>query len=194
MMSKMDEIFKKVLNDEYIFNSLYDQNKKESIPKLFDREQWHELRKLFIGRNKDKFIEMVGGRMDVIRNQEQNTTDWRRKRIDELKRRAEWLKTAYTEKPHLLELLFETLNWYGLVECKLPNMDDYGKVIERYELSIVLQFFTDKIGRANFPQNRALERVLEYVKELYNSGFSPEEIAYFVRKVDSLEKYWEVIE
>ena len=43
-------------------------------------------------------------------------------------------------------------------------------------------------------KGKALERVLEYVKELYIAGISPEEIAYFVRKLESLTKYWEVIE
>jgi hypothetical protein len=73
-------------------------------------------------------------------------------------------------------------------------MENYGKVIERYDLSIVEQYFMGKIERSSYPQNIALERVLEYVKELYMAGISPEEIAYFVRKLKSLIKYWEVIE
>lgn len=194
MMSKMDEVFKRVLNDKDIFDSPYDRNKGKTIPKLFDEKYWEELRKLFKARNKDKFSQMVENRISELEKQDHNASTWRRQKISELKQYAEWLKRAFDEKPCLLEDLFETLSWYGLVECKLPTMDDYGKVIERYELSIVLQFFSDKIGRAKFPQNRALKKILEYVKELFSLGFSPEEIAYFIRKVDSLEKYWEIIE
>jgi len=115
-------------------------------------------------------------------------------KINELKQRGEWLKSAFDNKPHLLKQLFENLEWYGLVECKLPTMDSYGKVIERYNITMVEQYFVDKIKRSSYPQNRALEKVLEYVKELYIAGISPEEIAYFVRKLNSLTKYWEVIE
>jgi len=194
MMSKMDEVFKRVLNDKDIFDSPYDRNKAKTIPKLFDEKYWEELRKLFKAKNKDKFSQMVENRISELEKQKHNASTWRRQKITELKQHAKWLKRAFDEKPFLLEDLFETLSWYGLVECKLPNMDDYGKVIERYELSIVLQFFSDKISRENFPQNRALKKILEYVKELFSLGFSPEEIAYFIRKVDSLKKYWEVIE
>ena len=94
--------------------------------------------------------------------------------------------------------LFDNLDWYGLVECKLPkpsSMDDYGKVIERYDLSIVEHFFVDKISKESNPyRQKALRKLLEYVKELYDLNISVEEIAYFVRKLDSLEKYWEIIE
>ncbi|WP_461863696.1 hypothetical protein, partial [Thermococcus sp.] len=104
------------------------------------------------------------------------------------------LKNSVDEKPNLLYELLNTLDSYALVKCNLPNMENYGKVIERYNLSIVEQYFMDKIRRASYPQNKALERILEYVKELYSAGFSSEEIGYFVRKVNSLTKYWEVIE
>lgn len=195
MMNKLDEVFKKILNDTDIFDSPYDQRDRKIIPKLFEGDKWQKLKKLFSEGNKVKFLEVIDARIEEIIKQEQNVKDWRLERINELKQRAEWLRRSFDEKPYLLKEVFETLSWYGLVKCKLPSsMDNYGKVIERYELSIVCQFFTDKISRANFPQNKALRKILEYVKELFNLGFSPEEIAYFVRKVDSLEKYWEVIE
>ncbi len=194
MTSKMDEVFKKVLNDRDIFNSPYDRNKRDNIPKLFEKDSWKELGRLFNEGKRDEFISKVDSRIREIENQEQRTNSWRREKINELKKRGEWLKSAFDNKPYLLKQLFENLEWCGLVECKLPNMDSYGKVIERYNITTVEQYFVDKIKRTSYPQNRALERVLEYVKELYISGISPEEIAYFVRKLNSLTKYWEVIE
>lgn len=35
MISEIDEVFKKVLNDRDIFDSPYDRNKRDNIPKLF---------------------------------------------------------------------------------------------------------------------------------------------------------------
>ena len=194
MVSKIDEVFRKVLNDREIFDSPYDKNTRAPIPKLFEGNSWKELERLFNEGRKDEFIEKIDSRIREIENQERSASGWRRNKINELKQRAEWLKSAFDSKPHLLKDSFENLRWYGLVECKLPRMEDYGKVIERYDISIVEQYFVDKIKRASFPQNRALEKILEYVKELHTAGISPEEIAYLVRKIDSLAKYWEVIE
>lgn len=194
MTSKIDEVFRKVLNDREIFDSPYDMNTKKPIPKLFEGDSWKELERLFKERRKNEFIAKIDSRIREIERQEQRTSKWRRNKINELKQRAEWLKSAFDNKPNLLRELFENLEWYGLVECKLPRMEDYGKVIERYDISIVEQYFVDKIKRASYPQNRALEKILEYVKELHTAGISPEEIAYLVRKIDSLTKYWGVIE
>jgi len=194
MTSKIDEVFRKVLNDREIFDSLYDRNTEELIPKLFEGDSWKELGRLFSEGKKDEFMEKIYSRIKEIENQERGTSKWRCDRINELKQRTVWLKSAFDNKPNLLKNLFENLEWYGLVECKLPNMDQYGKVVERYNISVVEQYFIDKIKRSSRLQKKALEKILDYIKELYNSGVSPEEIAYFVRKINSLAKYWEVIE
>lgn len=144
MMSKMDEVFRKVLNDKEIFDSPYDRYTRTPIPKLFEGASWKELGGLFNEGRKDEFIEKIESRIKEIENQEQRARGWRRDKINELKQRAEWLKLAFDNKPNLLKDLFENLEWYGLVECKLPRMEDYGKVIERYDISIVEQYFVDK--------------------------------------------------
>jgi len=194
MMSKMDEVFRKVLNDREIFDSPYDRNAREPIPKLFEGKEWKELEQLFNEERKSEFVEKIDSRIREIEDQERRARGWRRERIKELKQRAEWLKSAFNNKPYLLKQLFVTLEWYGLVECKLPNMENYGKVIEKHEISMVKEYFCDKIHRTCYPQNKALEKVFEYVKELYDAGIPLEKIAYSVRKLNSLTKYWEVIE
>ncbi len=200
MMSKMDEVLRKVLNDRDIFDTPYDKKTKVPIPKLFDTSDWKELEKLFHGGKKKEFTDKVDQRIREIENREQKNqgggSRWRRLRIDELKQRSEWLKSAFDNKPNLLKQLFEYLDWYGLVKCKLPTMDQYGKVIERYDISIVEEYFIDKMKRSSSKdyETKALKKALEYVKVLFNSGVSREEIAYFVRKLNSLTKYWEVIE
>jgi hypothetical protein len=190
----MEEVYRKVLNDGDVFDSPYDRRRGNTIPKLFENQDWKKLGNLFRNMNKDEYERMIQKRVQEIRDQEKsNRNGYRGKRIEELERLADSLKMAYETKPSLLKQLFETLNWYGLVECKLPAMEDFGKVIERYEMSVVEQFFSDKISKANYVEKKALKKVLEYVKELYESGSSLEEIAYFARKLESLKEYWKVI-
>jgi len=191
MMSKIDEVFRKVLNDRDIF-----WHKVE----IFNEKEWVELRQTF---------------NDYIRNNNRNSKDFVKRKIDEkiefierknirhddknkVLRLLVALKNSVDEKPNLLYGLLNTLNSYALVKCNLPSsrsMEIFGKVIERYDISIVEQYFVDKIRReSDSHKRRALEKVLEYVKELHTAGISLEEIAYLVRKIDSLTKYWEVIE
>jgi len=193
-MSKMDEVLKKVLNNEDIFNSPYDKRSRSTIPVLFRGVEWNqELRSFFEKNDKGKYIELIDSRIQNIRQSEKNANQWRKEKIKYLETLADCLKNAFNDKRNLLQQLFNNLNWFGLVECKLPEMDDYGKVVERYDIVIVEQYFIDKINRISFPHNKALSNVLEYVKDLYNSNVSTEEIAYFVRKLNSLTTYWEVL-
>ena len=89
--------------------------------------------------------------------------------------------------------MFDKLNSFGIIECKLPNMEDYGKVIENHSISTVEQYFLSKIDRASVYQKRALKKTLEYVKELYAMNLDILEIAFFVRKLNSLALFMEVI-
>ncbi|WP_427338334.1 hypothetical protein [Caloranaerobacter sp. DY30410] len=191
MMSKIDEVFKKILNDTDIFDS----PRGEEDLKLFKEDDWKKLKELLDEDRRDEFKEKVDNMLDKKIKKVQQKKIWSREdRIKELKQRAEWLKSAFDNKPYLLRQLIEILDWYGLVECKLPNMETYGKIIEKYEISIVEEYLSDKIRRTNYSQRKALEKVFEYIKELYHAGVSSERIAYFVRKLNSLTKYWEVIE
>ena len=194
MMSKMDEVFKRVLNDEDIFSSPYDKDKREKLPKLFEGKEWSEILYGFFNRgDQEKFNGLVDINLKKVLSREKNSGRRKQSKISDLKKLANDLKSAFVKKRNLLRNMFGNLNWFGLVTCNLPDMDDYGGVIERYEKSVVEVYFVDKIKRAYFPQNRAIGRVLEYVKELYFSKVSAEEISYFVRKLKSLEKYWEVL-
>lgn len=177
MISKMNEIFKKVLNDRDIFWM------RELI---FNEKEWAELKKVI--DNPDNFIKIVDNKIESIKSNDKNKKD-----IEESTKLCEGLKSAIRETPNLLNQIFDVLKSFGVVRCNLPNMDDYGKVVERYGMSTVEQFFLDKIRRENSQyKKKAMVKVLEYVKELHNSNLSSEQIAYFVRKLDSLKTFWEV--
>jgi hypothetical protein len=191
MISKIDEVFRKVLNDREIF-----WHKIE----IFNEKEWTELQQIFddyIKNNKKDSKDLVKRKIDekIKFIQRRNIRDEDKNKILKL---LAALKNSVDEKPNLLYELLNTLNSYALVKCNLPSsrsMEIFGKVIERYDISTVKHFFITKISKEGNPHVRkALKKVLEYAEELYISGVSPEKIAYFVRKLNSLEKYWEVIE
>jgi len=185
MMNKMDEVFRKVLNDQDIF---------WIRSEIFSISEWRELKEA--SRQPEEYKKVVKQKIQSL-EEERNASNERRKGdIKESKQLLNNLLNVLEQKPNILNQMFNYLDSYGLVKCNLPSassMDDYGKVIERYGLSTVEQFFMDKIKREkDRHKKRALTRVLEYVKELYNSNQSALEIAYFVRKLNSLTIFWEV--
>lgn len=185
MISKMDEIFRKVLNDRDIF-----WMKKE----IFNETEWNELKQS--RNNRDDFTRIVANKTKSLEDEKSRTSNRDKKDVEEAIKLCKWLKSAITEKPNILDQILNLLKAYGVVKSNLPNnMDNYGKVIERYGISTVEQFFLDKIKRENNKHKRkALTKVLEYVKELYSANLSPLEIAYFVRKLGSLKTFWNIWE
>lgn len=194
-MSKIDDVFRNVLNDDDIFESKYDFKRKGKFPKLFEVSTWKQLGERFTAKDEAAFLKIIEERIQTITKKQAEYGKWER----DLKRQADWLKKAYREKPYLLADVLANFSWYGAMECNLPAMDSYGKVIERYDRAIVETFFMEKISKemdrdGTFNRRgKALTKALEYVKELYDAEVSVEEIAYFVRKLNALKEYWEVI-
>ncbi len=192
MMSKIDEVFRKVLNDRDIFWHKI---------KIFTKKEWTELQQLFDdyfrNNNKDS-KDFLKGKIDEKIKFFQKRDDTQHEDKNKILKLLKALKNSVDEKPNLLYELLHTLDSYALVKCNLPSsrsMEIFGKVIERNDISTVKHFFITKINKESNPHiKKALKKVLEYVEELHISGTSPEKIAYFVRKLNSLEKYWEVIE
>jgi len=189
MMSNMDKVFRRILNDKDIFWS-----QKE----IFNKEEWLSLKEKFRNGNMDEFERVI---REKIKDYDQKITQTKDKKEKEKFQKAQTycksLINAMNDKLNLINNLFEYLDSFGLVKSNLPSpsaMDDYGKVIERYGLGIVQQFFMDKIKKENDRhRQKALIKLLEYVKELYHSNQSPVEVAYFVRKLNSLTALWEVL-
>jgi uncharacterized protein YaaR (DUF327 family) len=195
MMSDMDTILKKILNDRDIF-----YHEKE----IFTKSEWNWLREKFINKNLEEYKNIIQGKINEYNQKiNQATNNKEKEKFQRAKKLCQSLINAIPEsdksgKPNLLNTLFEYLDSFGLVKSNLPSpssMDDYGKVIERYDISIVEQYFLDKISREdNLHTKNALKKLLEYVKELYQSNQSPLEIAYFIRKLNSLTTLWEVLD
>jgi len=189
MMSNMDKVFRRILNDKDIF-----WPQKE----IFNKEEWLSLKEKFRNGKMDEFEKVIQEKIidyDQKINQANNNKE--KEKLQKAQTYCKSLINAMNDKPNLLNTLFEYLDSFGLVKSNLPSpsaMDDYGKVIERYDISIVEHYFLDKINRENNMHTKnALKKLLEYVKELYQSNQSPLEIAYFIRKLNSLTTLWEVL-
>lgn len=183
----LDEIMRRVLNDPDIFYISYT---------IFDEAEWKNIGEEF---QKGNFAEVNAGIHKKI-DQLQSALNYERNRKKELEKAiklTEALKSAINNKPYILKEMFSTLDRFGLVKSNLPSysvLNDFGKVIENHNRSIVEQYFLYKIDKEKkrFRRN-ALKRTLEYLKELYTMKFDTLEIAFFIRKLDSLNQFMEVI-
>lgn len=189
----LDDVIIRILNDPDIFSPPYDKNARSTIPLLFETEEWERLKEAFERKDKDSFNSIVDNKCQELQQKAKNANHWRNKKIKDTIELGALLKEAYDQKPYLLEQMLDKLDSFGLVECKLPNMEDYGKVIENHPLATVEQYFISKIDRAAGYKKRPLRKTLEYVKELYAMNLDVIEIAFFVRKLNSLTQFMEVI-
>lgn len=188
-----DDVMRRVMNDSDIFSPPYDKNARTTLPLLFEKNDWKKLKEVFEKGDKDSFDSIVDEQCRKLQQKEQNARGWRKNQIRNIKGLGSFLKKSYEQKPFFLTEMFNKLDSFGIMECKLPNMEDYGKVIENHNRSTVEQFFLNKIGKAEIHQKRALRKTLEYLKELYSMNLDILEIAFFIRKLNSLTEFMEVI-
>lgn len=189
----LDDVMRRIINDTDIFSPPYDRNTRTVLPLLFEKNDWKNLKEVFEKKDKASFDFIVDEQCKKLQEKEQNAKGWRRDQIDSIMRLGSSLKKAYDQKPFFMEEMFDVLDSFGIMKCNLPNMEEYGKVIENHNRTTVEQFFLNKIDRAGSPQKRALRKILEYLKELYAMNLDILEIAFFIRKLNSLTEFIEVI-
>jgi hypothetical protein len=162
---------------------------------IISKSDWSEFREALERNDKDRLtsvLESAGKTITVRINEEQDNK--RKENLEEAKALFTGLKTHVDEGSPLVRDLVDQLDTFGPLRSNLPNMEDFGKVIEGYGRSTAEQFFLYKIQKEKSPRRRdALIALFEVVKELYEQHVSPLEIAFFVRKVDSLTQIVEVL-
>ncbi len=178
----LDDVMRRILNDPDIFYISYT---------IFDDAEWKELSRKYQENNRNDILSKIDEKIKNLRSERSSQRNDRRKQ--QTIALAESLKSAIDNKPYILGQLFSTLDKFGSVKCNLPNMEDYGKVIENHNPSTVEQFFLYKIGKASGFEKRALRKTLEYLKELYAMNLDTLEIAFFIRKLNSLTQFMEVL-
>jgi len=181
----LDEIMRRVLNDSDIFYVSYP---------IFNDAEWKNLGEEFQKGNLAEVTAKIDEKIVQLKTAFNSERNQRKKEILEVIKLTEALKSAVNNKPHILKQMFLTLDKFGPIRCNLPNMEDYGKVIENQNRSTVEQYFLYKIDkeRTRF-RRKALKKTLEYLKELYAMKLDTLEIAFFIRKLDSLTQFMEVI-
>jgi len=183
----LDEIMRRVLNDSDIFYVSYT---------IFDEAEWKNIGEEFQKGNFAEVTARIDEKIDQLKTALNSERNQRKKEtLEKAIKLTEALKSAITNKPHILKQMFLTLDRFGFVRCNLPNMEDYGKVIENHNRSTVEQYFLYKIDKEkNRFRRKALKKTLEYLRELYTMKLDMLEIAFFIRKLDSLTQFMEVIE
>ena len=190
----LDDIMMFILNDPDVFSPPYDRNARSAIPLLFETKDWKRLKEIFEEGDKNSFNYFVDKQCQQLQQKNQGADKWRENKISETIKLGQSLKKAFNQKPYVLKQIFNLLESFGLIECKLPNMEDYGKIIENHDRPIVEQYFLYKIGKEKEGfRKRALEKTFEYLKELYAMNIDTLEIAFFIRKINSLTQFIEVI-
>lgn len=175
-----------VLNDRRIF----------CMPQeIISKSDWLEFRKALGKNDKARLASLLGSAEKTIAAHLNKEQDNRRKRnLEDAKALLTSLKTHVDKDSPLVRDLADHLDAFGPLRPNLPNMEDFGKVIEGHGRPTAEQFFRYKIQKEKEQRRRdALVALFEVVKELYEQHVSPLEIAFFVRKVDSLTQIVEVL-
>ena len=185
----LDEIMRRVLNDSDIFYISYP---------IFDNTGWKSIGEEFQKGNFTEVTTRIDEKIDQLQNALNSERNQKKKEtLGKAIKLTKALKSAINNKPYILKQMFLTLNRFGLVKSNLPSssvLEDLGKVIENHDRSTVEQFFLYKIDKEkNRFRGKALKRTLEYLKELYAMNLDILEIAFFIRKLNSLTQFMEVI-
>jgi len=187
MTSPIDDLFRKILNDRRIFD--YGRGHAR---RLLDCRQTAQLKKLLEQNQIELFQKGVEEAMESKRNLKARSTNKRERETEECIRLGGALLRALNDSLPLARRVFHLLDDFGSLMCSLPDMNDYGRVVEGEKKPIVEQFFLSHIDRASGRTKTALKRMFAYVQEGYEKGLRPDELGFVVRKVESLKHLTEV--
>ncbi|RLE53687.1 MAG: hypothetical protein DRJ30_06550 [Candidatus Methanomethylicota archaeon] len=172
MMSKLDQIVKEILNDRKIFylkNRVITKDEINEFRKMFEEGRRDEIKRILEEKKKQSFArtrKLLVNLIDLLEN-----------------------------NPHILRSIIKYLDEIGEVTFNLSRtrLDDLGKVIERYPLTVIEAFFLEKSKKCKDKyEKRAILRLFNYVEEALNEGVDRREIAYIVRKLNNFESLYKI--
>jgi hypothetical protein len=182
----LEKAIYKVINDRRIF-TIY--------PELINKSDWMKLKEAWSKADNNTALQIIEQAKLNLTDKIRLEKDFRKR--DELQKAQNLIsgfKTKIETAPTNINRLLEQLDCFGPIRCNLPNMEDFGKIIESHGYPTVEHFFLYKIHKERDNQrNQALTALFEVVKELYERRVEPLEIAFFVRKIDSLIQFMEVL-
>lgn len=184
--SPLEIAMRRVLNDRRIFWMEHE---------VIDKAKWSGFREALCRDDRSEAASVLESAQKPLTSRIRDERDSiRKKHLEDAKTLLIGLKFHVNEGSILARNLAEQLDTFGLLRPNMPNMEDFGKVIEGHGRPIAEEFFLYKIQKEKDNRRRnALAALLEVVKGLYEQRVNPLEIAFFVRKVESLIQIVEVL-
>lgn len=182
----LEEAMRRVLNDRRIF----------WMPQmLIGKADWAKLRDALSGGGSATALGVVASAKDSLMkkiNEERDSKN--QQHLEDADKLLDGLKAKIQQTPSSINRVLDLMDSFGPVRCNLPDTEDMGKVIEGYGRPTVEQFFTYKIQKERDQRRQqALVALFEEVRRLYDGHVEPLQIAFFVRKIDSLNQLVEVL-
>lgn len=186
-VSPIDYAIRKALNDRRIF----------WIPqKLIDKTNWSNLKLSIKSGKTDDVQNILSKAENAVCNLINYERDLRKRRyLEDAKKLLAGFKTKIGQRSPFVMRMLDMLDEFGPLLSNLPNMEDFGKVIEGYNYSTAEHFFLYKIQKEKSKKQKdALSALLGIVQQLYATRVDPLQIAFFVRKINSLPQIMEVLQ
>jgi len=162
---------------------------------LIGSNDWAELRKAFNQSDASTASSIVSTAKGRLAEKMKVERDPKKKsHLEDARQLLDGLENHIKRASPVVGNILTQLDCFGPLACNLSKneLEDFGKVIEGHSRPMVEQFFLYKIQKDQRRQ-QALIALLEEVKRLYDQHVEPLEIAFFVRKIDSLTQIVEVL-
>ena len=175
--NSIDVIMKEILNDSDIF-----------YPKIiiFNEIEWRNLEKVYLEGGKNiELNKIINKKLDEIKD----NTNFKESDKKDAVILITHFKDILTNKPERSRQLFILFNKLAVVKPNLPSttvLEEIGKVIENHQRPIVEQFILYKIEKGSTYVKKGLRKLLNYIRKLYDINMDILEIAFLVRKLNSL--------
>lgn len=181
--------------EEAIHSALNDRRIFWMPQELINKSNFSALKDALSKLDKSLVIKIIGQSKGDIEGKIERERDFSRKRyLDDALRLLNSLETRINQDPLFVLNLLNQFESFGPVICNLPNMEDSGKIIEGHSRSTAEQFLLYKIQKEKDGRRRqSLIALYEIIIKLYDKRVEPLEIAFFVRKINSLGIIVEVI-
>ena len=182
----LEAAIRQVLNDRRIFGM---------AEQLIGEAKWSEFREALRKNDKTRIGSILESSENAINAHiSKERDDKKRERLQEARKLLIGLKACISKDSILIHDLADQIDSFGPLRFNLPNMEDFGKIIEGHSRPVAEQFFLYKIDKEKDQRRRAaLAALLDVVKGLYEKRVDPLEIAFFVRKMESLTQIMEVL-
>lgn len=182
----LDVAICKALNDRRIF----------WMPQvLIDKNHWAKFKEATEKGDKDTALQIVGeAKVKIQALISKESDSGKKNHLKDAQKLLAGLETNTCSNSSFVQNLVNQLDCFGPIKPNLPNMEDFGKVLEGYSRPTAEQFFLYKIQKEKYPRKKkALSAIFEVVKDLYEARIEPLKIAFFIRKIDSLTQIVEVL-